>query len=251
MILDRPSKPTISGPLQEKIMILLRERSLCGKDLMNELGLKSPGTIYPVLEELRRKEMIDFQLETLGAIRKKTYDLTAKGKKYLRESMTSSAKMFCCDSSLYIETVLRDAKGIIDIRRHQKVLSTLDYVDLRRFLNGADVTYSTDVDDMGDRYDVILSFTGVGCLIGRTQKDLPQYFASLRSKLRKGGQLLVVEIERTDNLFATIFFKDIRNMSKLPGMSSKELEDILSKAGFNHVVISPKSGLLYGLARYY
>jgi hypothetical protein len=33
-------------------------------------------------------------------------------------------------------------------------------------------------------------------------------------------------------------------------MSSKELEDIISKAGFNNVVVMPKSGLLYGLARF-
>jgi len=216
---------------------------------MKELGIKSPGTIYPALEELKRKEMIDFHLETMGAVRKKTYDLTVKGKMYLRESMTSSAKMFCCDTSLYVETVLRDAKGIIDIKRHQKVMSTLDYIDLRGFLNGADVTYITEVDKTTGQYDVILSFTGVGCLIGRGQKNLPQYFASLRPKLREGGQLLVVEIERTDNLFARIFFKDIRSMSKPPGMSSKELEDILSIAGFNNVVVTPKSGLLYGLAK--
>jgi hypothetical protein len=46
-------------------------------------------------------------------------------------------EMFCCDPSLYAETLLRYAKGIIDIKRHQKVLSTLDLVDLRGFVNGA------------------------------------------------------------------------------------------------------------------
>lgn len=249
MIMDRPPKPTISGPLQERIMILLREKPLCGKDLMKELGIKSPGTIYPALEELKRKEMIDFRLETVGAVRKKIYDLTAKGKKYLHESMTSSARMFCCDPSLYVETIIGDVKEIIDIRRHQKVLSTLDLIDLRRFLNGADVAYVTEPGKVADQYDVILSFTGVGCLIGGMQKDLPQYFASLRPKLRKGGQLLAVEIERTDNLFARIFFKDIRSLSSPPGMSSGELEGILSMAGFNNVAVMSRSGLLYGLAR--
>jgi len=230
-------------------MILLRERPLCGKDLMKELEIKSPGTIYPALEELKKKELIDFHLETTGAVRKKIYELTGKGKKYLRESMTSSAKMFCCDTSLYIETIIRDAKEIIDIKRHQKVLSTLDYVDLSGFLNGADVTYMTEPVKIADKYDVILSFTGVGCLIGGAQKDLPKYFASLSPMLKNGGQLLVVEIERTDNLFARIFFKDFRSMPKPPGMSSGELEDILSMAGYDHVAVTSKSGLLYGLAR--
>jgi DNA-binding PadR family transcriptional regulator len=247
--MDHPTKQTISGPLQERIMILLREQSLCGKDLMKELRIKSPGTIYPVLEELKKKEMIDFRLETSGAVRKKIYDLTSKGKKVLRESMTSSVKMFCCDPSLYAETVLRDAKEIINIKKHQKVLSTLDFVDLRGFLNGADVTYESELDEIVDQYDVILTFTGVGCLIGREQKDIAEYFASLLPKLREKGQILVVEIERTDNLFARIFFENIRNMSKQPGMSSKELEGILKSAGFNSVVVAPRSGLLYGLAK--
>ncbi len=216
---------------------------------MKELRIKSPGTIYPALEELKRKEMIDFHLETSGAVRKKIYDLTAKGKRYLRESMTSSAKMFCCDLSLYVETILRDAKGIIDIKRHQKVMSTLDYVDLRGFLNGADVTYASEPGKIADQYDVILTFTGVSCLIGREQKNLAQYFASLRPKLRKGGQILVVEIDKTDNLFARIFFEDFGRMPKQPGMSASELEGILSLAGFNNVVVMAKSGLLYGLAR--
>lgn len=230
-------------------MLLLREKPLCGKDLMKELGIKSPGTIYPALEELKKKEMIDFQLETAGAVRKKTYDLTARGKKYLRESMTSSARMFCCDTSLYVETILRDVNSIIDIRRHHKVLSTLEHVDLSKHLNGADVTYVKELEKVEDRSDIVLSFTGVGCLIGEGQKNLPQYFASLRPKLKKGGQLLVIEIERTDNLFATIFFKEIRSISRPPGMSSEELEGVLSKAGFKDVVIMAKSGLLYGLAR--
>jgi DNA-binding PadR family transcriptional regulator len=230
-------------------MILLRERPLCGKDLMTELKIRSPGTIYPALEELKRKEMIDYRLETSGAVRKKIYDLTTKGKRHLRESMTSSTKMYCCDPSLYFETVLQDAKEILNIKRHQKVLSTLEHVDLRGVLNGAELSYASELDEIAGQYDIILSFTGVGCLIGGEQRDLPKYFASLRPKLRAGGQILVVEIEKTDNLFARIFFEDIRKMSKLPGMTSDELKSILSSACFKNVVIVSRSGLLYGLAR--
>lgn len=229
--------------------MLLRERSLCGKELMTELRIKSPGTIYPALEELKRKGMIDFRLEASGAVRKKIYDLTVQGKKHLHDSMTSSAKMFCCDTSLYAETILRDAKDMIDIQRHQKVLSTLDLVDLRAFVNGADLTYASDADKISDQYDVILTFTGVGCLMGRKEGDLTKYFASLRPRLRKGGQVLVVEIERTDNLFARIFFEDIRKISKQPGVSVGELEAMILEAGFNEASVISKSGLLYGLAR--
>ena len=230
-------------------MMLLRERPLCGKDLMRELKIRSPGTIYPALDELKKKEMIDFRLETSGAVRKKNYDLTAKGKKYLNDSMTTSAKMFCCNPSLYVETVMRDAKGIIDIKRHQKVLSTLEFVGLRGFLNGAEVTYASEPNEIAGQYDVILTFTGVTCLIGRKEEDLVSYFALLRPNLRRGGQVLVVEIEKTDNLFARIFFEDIRKMSKQPGLRSDELEEVLLTAGFQNVRVVSKSGLLYGLAK--
>jgi DNA-binding PadR family transcriptional regulator len=247
--MDRSKKPTISGPLQEKIMILLRERPMCGKDLMKELGIKSPGTIYPALEELKKKKLVDVHLEITGAIRKKIYNLTPNGKDHLHESMTSSAKMFCCDPSLYVETILRDMRGMVDIRKHQKILSTLDFADLRGSLNGADVTFESDAGKISGKYDVILTFTGMGCLIGTAQKDLEKYFTALRPMLRKEGRLLVVEIERTDNIFVRILFDDIRKSSKQPGMSPKELESILSMAGFDDVAVIPKSGLLYGLAR--
>jgi hypothetical protein len=84
--------------------------------------------------------------------------------------------------------------------------------------------------------------------MGRNESDLSDYLASLRPKLRTGGQILVVEIERTDYMFARIFFEDIRKISKPPGMSSKELENTFSRAGFDHVTVLSKSGLLYGLA---
>jgi hypothetical protein len=60
---------------------------------------------------------------------------------------------------------------------------------------------------------------------------------------------MAVEIKRTDNPFAKILFDDIRKMSKQNGMSSEELEAALSRAGFDEVKVTSKSGLPYGLAR--
>jgi DNA-binding PadR family transcriptional regulator len=241
-------RTAISGPLQERIMLILRERPMCGKDLMRELGLKSPGTIYPALDEMNARGLICYRSEVDGAIRRKIYELTEEGKGLLRKSMASSAHMFCCDLSLYVDTVLRDARKVIKISKHQKVLSTLDYIDLESLVNGAELTCLSDPIEGSERFDVILTFTGLGCLIGKKKIDLAGHFGSLRSRLREGGKLFTVEIERTDNLFAKIFFEDIGNIHDQPGMTAKELQKVLTDAGYSKVEITSRSGLLYGVA---
>jgi DNA-binding PadR family transcriptional regulator len=247
-IMEPTSRPTITGPLQERILMILRYNPQCGKDLMNELRLKSPGTIYPVLDELRKKELIDYHLEISGSVRKKNYELTEKGRRFVRESLMSSAKMFCCDISLYADTVFNDAMEVLPVKKHQKVLCTLEYGELRRFLGGADITYTSEIETISDDFDVILSFPGVGCLLGRENADLKDQVGTLFKRLRAGGSMLVVEIERTENLFARIFFEDIRKLSGPPGITSEELGAILDSVGLRNVNIFKKSGLLYAVA---
>lgn len=242
-------QPAVTGPLQERIMMALRVKPQCGKDLMKELRINSPGTIYPVLEELRGKGLIEFTLETDRAIRRKNYRLTEKGKRYVRESLTSSAHMFCCDMSLYLDTILRDLRGIIDVQRRQRVLCTLEYEEVRRYLGGSNVTLSSDLDGVTGDFDVIISFRGVGCLLGQSKAELPEFLRALDRRLGPNGMLLVVEIEKTDNLFARIFFEEIRRMPALPGMSAEELRDDLRRTGFGLVDIKARSGLLYAIAR--
>ena len=91
-------QPEIAGNLQAKIMMLLREEQLCGVDLMKRLRIKSPGTIYPVLDVLQTKGLIDFKVETKDATRKKIYFLTEIGLQNYDDHLTSSVK-FCCDTS--------------------------------------------------------------------------------------------------------------------------------------------------------
>ena len=45
----------IEGTLQGKILALLVEGPLAGSDLMKQLNIRSPGTIYPALKLLREK----------------------------------------------------------------------------------------------------------------------------------------------------------------------------------------------------
>ncbi len=248
MYTTRTSNKDVTGPLQARIVMLLKDKPLCGKDMMKKLKLRSPGTIYPVLEGLRKRQLIDYQVESTGSTRKKMYVLTEKGRKHVRESLMSSARMFCCDASMHLHRILQDAKGQFDIKRHQKILCTLEYDEVKEFLRGADITFSSTLDVDPEQFDQALSFLGVGCLIGSERVDVNDYVTRIHKSLKKGGGLLVIEIEKTDNIFAKIFFQDILKLSELPGMRPEELDDVLTSVGFKTTKIVSKSGLLYGTA---
>lgn len=53
---------------------------------MREVGFElSPGTLYPTLEKLQREGDITWRKQVVGGRIRKTYRLTAKGKKELEE----------------------------------------------------------------------------------------------------------------------------------------------------------------------
>jgi len=239
----------IGGPLQGKIMMILRDEALCGVDIMKRLHIRSPGTIYPVLEVLRNRRLVDYRIEQTGAIRRKTYFLTRTGKEQLKEELVRSARMFCCDASLHINKLLADMKDLVEIKRHQKILCTLEYDEVKRLLRGADVTFSYNMNVTPNTYDLALSFLGVGCLIGKEPADVTDYVSRLYRSLKKGGSLLAVEIEKTDNLFARIFFEDIAGLKESPGLQREELESILRRIGFKPTKVVGKSGVLYALSK--
>ncbi len=241
------SESEITGSLQAKIMMTLRDKKLCGVDLMSQLRIKSPGTMYPVLELLRKKGLIDFKVEINGAVRKKTYFLTDFGEQEIRDHLTRSAK-FCCDISKYLAKILENAGGLVEIKRHQKVLSTLDYDVVRRFLKAGDVTFSNDLKVPADSYDVALSFLGVGILIGQERADAADYVKQLYRLLKKGGKLLIIEIEKTDNIFSEILLEDFLGVGETPGLHSEDLKSILIKNGFTTKEIISRRGLLYAVA---
>jgi hypothetical protein len=144
--------------------------------------------------------------------------------------------------------ILENMKGLIDIKRHQKVLCTFEYAEVKPFLRGADVTFSYDLNFPSDTYDLALSFLGVGCLIGKATADITDYLSRLHGSLKKGGYLLAVEIEKTDNVFAGILFEDIVGLKESPGLQREELESVLERIGFKAAEVISKSGLLYAVA---
>ncbi|MGD0643963.1 MAG: helix-turn-helix transcriptional regulator [Candidatus Bathyarchaeia archaeon] len=244
----QPTRSEIAGNLQAKIMMILRDEQLCGVDLMKRLRIRSPGTIYPVLDVLRKKGLIDFKVETAGTVRKKAYFLTNTGRKEIREHLTRSAR-FCCDTPTYITKIVEKARGLVEIKRHQRILCTLDYEEIRRFLKGADVTFSSDLKGPENSYDTALSFLGVGIIIGKENADITDYVKRLYKSLKRGGSLLAVEIEKTDNLFSQILFEDVFGLKEPPGLQTEELKSILEKNGFATTKVTSKNGLLYALAQ--
>lgn len=243
----KTSESEITGSLQAKILMTLRDEKLCGVDIMRRLRIKSPGTIYPVLEALRKKDLINFKVETAGAVRKKVYFLTSIGVQEIRDHLTRSAR-FCCDVPTHITKILENARGLVEIKRHQKVLCTLEYEEIKHFLKGADVTFSSDLIVPADSYEMALSFLGVGCLIGKENADITDYVKRLYKSLKKGGSLLTIEIEKTDNLFSQILFEDVFGLKEPPGLQTEELKSILKKNGFTTTTTTSKNGLLYAVA---
>ncbi len=239
------SKSVVTGPLQERILLLLRKGPKCGKDLMQELRIKSPGTIYPALEELRKKGLISFEVEASGAVRKKNYQLTDLGKNRIRESLTSSARMFCCDMSLYLDRSMGDIRRMISIRKGQRILCTIEYEEARKHLAGADVTFCSDIEEAQGEFDVVLSFHGVEGLIRGEESSLRDHLMRVGDRLRPRGTLLLVEIEKTDNVFARILFEDVSGWGKLPGIDAEVARKALAVAGFANIRVDGRAGLLY------
>lgn len=242
------TQPEIAGSLQAKIMMILRDEQLCGVDLMKRLRIRSPGTIYPVLEVLRKKGLIEFKVETTGIARKKVYFLTSLGLQKIRDHLNSSVK-FCCDISNHISKLLETMQTLVEVKRHQKVLCTLDHQEMKRFLKGADTTFSSDLKVPSNTYDMALSFLGVGCLIGKEPSDITDYVNQLYISLKKDGLLLAIEIEKTDNMFSQILFDDIFGLREPAGLHQNELRAILEKTGFTNLSVTTKMGLLYAVAQ--
>jgi DNA-binding PadR family transcriptional regulator len=240
----QPPKSEIAGNLQAKIMMLLREEQLCGVDLMKRLKIKSPGTIYPVLDALKRKGLIDFKIETKGATRKKIYFPTETGIQKTHDHLSSSVK-FCCDTTNHINKILKTVQDLIEIKRKEKILSTIDHDEIKRFLKGADVTYSNDLQVPASTFDKALSFLGVGCLIGNETSNIANYVKQLYMSLKKGGVLLAIETEKTDNMFSQILFEDVFGLKESPGLKQNELRVVLEKTGFTNLSVTAKMGLLY------
>ena len=80
----KPEFIDMKGLLSFHVMWLLKQRRMCGKEIIKELGKRrndapSPGTLYPALNKLREEGLIQKERDD----KKMIYSLTPKGIKDL------------------------------------------------------------------------------------------------------------------------------------------------------------------------
>jgi len=84
------------GYLSFLVLRLIKKKTMSGKELTEELAKRkgtkpSPGTIYPVLKELVKNKWIE-EVDTEG--REKSYQLTAQGKKEVKQATLKFVSIF-------------------------------------------------------------------------------------------------------------------------------------------------------------
>jgi hypothetical protein len=82
-----------------------------------------------------------------------------------------------------------------------------------------------------------------------TRAHLKVYVAQLHRTIRNNGSLLIIEIEKSDNIFTRLFFEDIIGFKEPPGLSRDELVKCLGDSGFENIEVTCKSGLLYSISK--
>ncbi|MFW9851298.1 MAG: helix-turn-helix transcriptional regulator, partial [Candidatus Thorarchaeota archaeon] len=221
------SEAMITGPLQTKILVSLRDREMTGMELMKNLRIKSPGTIYPVLEVLRERGLISQREERDGSIRRKISFLTDEGNRHLRRHLMASAKWYCCDVAEPMNKILSLVGNKIDVKSNTKVLSTFEHEGVKALLDGSKVVFSEDLSLPLGEFDLVLSFLGIGCIMGKENEEINAYASQLYRTLKPGGSIIILEIEKTDNIFAEILFREMFGLDVPPGMSGEELKETL------------------------
>ncbi len=235
----------IKGSLQIKILLCLRENSTYGKDLMQILKIKSPGTIYPALKTLTQKGLIDFKVEKTKTNTKKIYFLSDSGKEELTSYLQNSAQYLISNSSLYINRVLGEIVEFIELENHLKVFCNLDENIAKKYIKHKKITFSKIIDFPIESFDAIICFLGAGLILNQEDDAINSYLETNYAILRKLGRIILIEIEQTDNLFVRILFEDILKEKKRIGLERQKLLDMMIDNGFSPYITKKKSGLIY------
>lgn len=91
----KPQYIDMRGLLSFYIMWLLKQRRMCGEELIAEIGRRrddapSPGTLYPSLNKLKKDGLIDAE----RVDKKKVYSLTPKGDADLKLAIDYFTKVY-------------------------------------------------------------------------------------------------------------------------------------------------------------
>jgi len=93
-ITSRIRQKCIRGFIDIMTLVLLADRAMCGYEIIESIYerahvLLSPGTVYPLLDSLQRKGLIERRTES----KKKTYEITSSGRETLVRMSTEYAKI--------------------------------------------------------------------------------------------------------------------------------------------------------------
>jgi DNA-binding PadR family transcriptional regulator len=239
----------VEGTLQGKILAMLVEEPASGTDLMKKLNINSPGTIYPALKVLRENGLIEYAPKRVPG--KKLYVLSETGILELKKIMLGIGRGYF---SRHLETYsphLLDvlSEMMIEIKPGQKVLSTMLFEPIQRWLEKTDATFLPIFEEIHGNYDVILCGT-VGTLMvyGWREDEFTNYLTNLLKRLTPGGTLITVDIEKTDNIFVDMFFKEVLGFQRVPGLSKEELRTLLINYNLEVRMILSRMGILVGVS---
>lgn len=93
-ITSRIRQKCVRGFIDIMTLVLLADRAMCGYEIIESIYerahvLLSPGTVYPLLDSLQRKGLIERRTES----KKKIYEITSSGRETLVRMSAEYAKI--------------------------------------------------------------------------------------------------------------------------------------------------------------
>ena len=131
----------------------------------------------------------------------------------------------------------------------QKVLSTLLYQPIKDWLETSDTTFLPLFEEVSGTYNLIVC-GGAATLMayGWRKTEFTDYLLNLITSLEPGGTFIILENEKTDNIFANMLFKEILGFNRVTGLSEEELRNLLESQDLQVSYILSRRGVLLGIA---
>ena len=241
-------KEEYGGPLQLKLLLTLTESPSFGVDLMKKIGIKSPGTIYPELKLLKSRGLIEIQAKTE---KKKIYVLSEKGKQQLQTMLLDmSRKYFYVYVNPYLQPLIQILDETIKLTPNLRILSNWEYEPAKQWLSQMDVTYQQFPEEPKGRYNLaIIQLIGTLILYNWKKEELARYLSKIIESLEPESTLVMIEIEKVNNVFANMYFKEVLGFAKVPGLTETELKELMESHGLKVTEIKKEQGILLGFTK--
>ena len=131
--------------------------------------------------------------------------------------------------------------GITDSSINEEENTFLTKEDILEHIN--DAVISTDLN-----FNIKSWNKAAEKIYGWKKNELRDYFLQIVKSLEKKGTLIMIEIEKTDNLFSEIFFKEVLGYDNVLGISKRELTTLLQNHNLKIKKIHRIKGILIGVS---